>query len=224
MATHFSTLAWKIPWMEEPGRLQSMGSQRVRHDWATSLHSLHSLHTLLLEKEMTTHSSVLAWRIPWTEEPGGPWSMKLQRVGHDWSDWAGMHTCVCTYICAFLMAQMIKNQASMLETQVQSLDQEDPLEKGLATHSSILAWRIPWTEGPDGLQFLGSQRVRHDWVTSNFTFFHAYIHTHTYRYTYFCLSNIVIFLSLWKLSFPIIYSLGWCYKCIFIFCVHTQAV
>ena len=83
-----STLAWKIPWTEEPGRLQSMGSQRVRHDWTTSLHSLHSLHTILLQKEMATHSSVFAWRIPWTEEPGGPWSMGSQRVGHDWSDWA----------------------------------------------------------------------------------------------------------------------------------------
>ena len=56
MAPHSSTLAWKIPWTEEPGRLQSMGFHRVGHDQATSLHSLHSLHTLLLEKEMATHS------------------------------------------------------------------------------------------------------------------------------------------------------------------------
>ena len=83
MATHSSTLAWKIPWTEEPGRLQSMGSQRVGHDWATSLYSL---HTLSLEKEMATYSSILAWRIPWTGEPGGPWSMGSQRVRHDWSD------------------------------------------------------------------------------------------------------------------------------------------
>ena len=85
MATHSSTLAWKIPWTEEPGRLQTMESQRFRHDWATSLHSL---HTLSLEKEMATHSSTRAWRIPWTEEPGGPWSMGSQRVGHNWSDQA----------------------------------------------------------------------------------------------------------------------------------------
>jgi len=50
----------------------------------------------------------------------------------------------------------------MQETQFRSLDQEDPLEKGMATHSSILAWRIPWTEKPGGLQTMGSQRVRHD--------------------------------------------------------------
>ena len=85
MATHSSTLAWKIPWMEEPGSLQSMESQRVGHAWATSIHSL---HTLSLEKEMATHSSVLAWRVSGTEEPGGPWSMASQGVGHDWSDWA----------------------------------------------------------------------------------------------------------------------------------------
>ena len=53
----------------------------------------------------------------------------------------------------------------MQETQVQSLGWEDPLEKGLATQSSILAWKIPWTEGPGGLQSMGSQRVRHDWLT-----------------------------------------------------------
>ena len=67
MAPHSSTLAWKIPWMEEPGRLRSMGSLRVRHDWVTSL----SLFTFTLEKEMATHSSVLAWRIQGTGEPGG---------------------------------------------------------------------------------------------------------------------------------------------------------
>ena len=50
----------------------------------------------------------------------------------------------------------------MQETWLQSLGQEGPLEKGLATHSSILAWRIPWTEGPGGLQSVGSQRLRHD--------------------------------------------------------------
>ena len=65
MAPHSSTLAWKIPWMEEPGRLQSMGSQRVGHDWATSL-SLFTFHFHALEKEMATHSSVLDWRIPGT--------------------------------------------------------------------------------------------------------------------------------------------------------------
>ena len=57
----------------------------------------------------------------------------------------------------------------MQETWIQSLDCEDSLEKGMATHSSILAWRIPWTEEPGGLQSMGSQSVRQDWVTNTFT-------------------------------------------------------
>ena len=57
---------------------------------------------------------------------------------------------------------MGKNLPAVQETQVQSLGQEDLLEKGMATHSSILAWRIPWTEEPGGLQSMGFQRVGHD--------------------------------------------------------------
>ena len=110
MAPHSSTLAWKIPWMEEPGRLQSMGSQRVGHDSETSLSRIgegngnplqcsclenprsesmywrqgfRTTQGVLMEKEMATHSSILAWRIPWTEEPGGLQSTGSQRVGHD---------------------------------------------------------------------------------------------------------------------------------------------
>ena len=60
------------------------------------------------------------------------------------------------------MAQTVKNLPARQETWVQSLGQEDPLEKGMATHSSILAWRIPWTEEPGGLQQMGLQRVGHD--------------------------------------------------------------
>ena len=60
------------------------------------------------------------------------------------------------------MAQTVKNLPAMQETWVQSLGQEDPLEKGMATHSSILALRIPWTEEPGGLQQMGLQRVGHD--------------------------------------------------------------
>ena len=60
------------------------------------------------------------------------------------------------------VAQMVKNLPAMQETQVQTLGWKDPLEKGMATLSSILAWEIPWTEEPGGLQSMGSQRVRHD--------------------------------------------------------------
>ena len=85
MATHSSTVAWKIPWPEEPGRLQSMGSRRVAHDWATSLSLFTFRHW---RRKMATHSSVLAWRIPGMGEPGGLQSMGLHRAGHDWSNLA----------------------------------------------------------------------------------------------------------------------------------------
>ena len=90
MATHSSTFAWKIPGTEEPGRLQSMGSRRVGHDWVTSiLLFTFTFHFHALEKEMSTHSSIIAWRIPGTGAPGGLPSMGSHRVGHDWSDLAG---------------------------------------------------------------------------------------------------------------------------------------
>ena len=61
-----------------------------------------------------------------------------------------------------LVTQLVKSLSAVWENWVQSLGWEDPLEKEMATHSSILAWRIPWTEEPGGLQSTGSQRVRHD--------------------------------------------------------------
>ena len=65
-------------------------------------------------------------------------------------------------IGASIVAQMVKNLPVMQETQVRSLGQEDPLEKEMTTHSSTFAWKIPWTEEPDRLQSMGSQRVGHD--------------------------------------------------------------
>ena len=67
------------------------------------------------------------------------------------------------YTWASQVAQTVKNPPAMPETWFWSLGQEDPLEKGMVTHSSILAWRIPWTEEPSGLQSMGLQRVGHDW-------------------------------------------------------------
>ena len=63
---------------------------------------------------------------------------------------------------ASLVAQIVKNLPAMQETQVQLLGWEDPLEEGVTAYSSILAWGIPWTEEPGGLQSIGSHRVRHD--------------------------------------------------------------
>ena len=70
------------------------------------------------------------------------------------------------YSWTSLVAQMVKYPLAMRETWVQSLGWEDPLEKAMATHSSILAWKIPWIKEPGWLQSMGSQRVRQDWVTS----------------------------------------------------------
>ena len=106
VATHSSILAWIIPWTEEPGRLRSTGSQRVRHDWNdfTHMHTHACYHpnkpcnhhpnkdltVPSISEEMATHSSILAWRIPWTEEPGELLSVGSHRVGHNWSDLAAV--------------------------------------------------------------------------------------------------------------------------------------
>ena len=80
MAPHSSTLAWKIPWMEEPGRLQSMGSLGVGQQLSDFAFTFH-FHALA--KEMATHFCILAWRIPGTRELGGLLSLGSHRVGHD---------------------------------------------------------------------------------------------------------------------------------------------
>ena len=99
------------------------------------------------EKEMATRSSILAWRIPWTKEPGGQQSMGSQDLDMTRQS---------------LVAQMVKRLPTMRETLVQSLGWEDPLEKEMAPHSSTLAWKTPWAEEPGGLQSMELQRVGHD--------------------------------------------------------------
>ena len=84
-------------------------------------------------------------------------------------------------IWGFPGSSELKNLPRMQKTQVQSLGQEDPMEKGTATHSSILAWRIPWTEETGRLQSVGSQRVGHDWSDwAHMRAFYLNTHTHTY--------------------------------------------
>ena len=108
MAPHSSTLAWKIPWTEEPGGLQSMGSQRVTHNWAAPLSlSTFTFHFHALKKEMATHSSVLAWRIPGT----GAWWAAVCGVAQSWTLLkrlsSSTHICICIrisyVICQFLV-------------------------------------------------------------------------------------------------------------------------
>ena len=101
-----------------------------------------------LEKGKATHSSILAWRIPWTISKSHS-SSKFQ--SHFWTS---------------LVAQTVKHLPTKWETWVRSLGREDSLEKEMATHSSILAWNIPWMEEPGRLRSMGLQRVRHNWATS----------------------------------------------------------
>ena len=106
-----TTLAWKIPWMEEPGKLQSMGSRRVGHLLSEFTFTFH-FH--VLEKEMATHSSVLAWRIPGTREPGGLLSMGSHRVGHDWSDLAAAVAALLSSIFQYKKIPSKINQLSLV--------------------------------------------------------------------------------------------------------------
>ena len=120
----------------------------------------------------------------------------------------------------------------MQETQVQSLSREDPLEQGMATHSSILAWRIPWTEEPGRLYSMGSQRVRHIWPTNT----HTHTHTHTlqsevqrgiiiivlfWNVLYFCSLLLYDFHPISKTSVKEENYFGWL-GCLFLFSTLTS--
>ena len=106
--------------------------------------------------------------------------MLSSTLGNKWI-W---HLTHCTDISwTSLVAQMVKNLPAIQETQVWFLGHKDPLEKGMATDSRILAWRLPWMEEPSRLQSMGSQRVGHDWVTNtstniSYTFYHKWPHSY----------------------------------------------
>ena len=178
-----------------------------------------------LEEEIATHSSMFAWKIPWTKEPGG-YSPCDHRVRHNWActhkvnkTWtallslcySGIYVCILVSLeenwgresnicCVFAMCQtlhlfmilfsvrvilfrvslgslLVKNLPAMGETRVRSLGWEDTLEKGMATHPSILGWRIIGTEEPGRLQSMGLKRVGHSWAPSTFTFFQCLCNT-----------------------------------------------
>ena len=107
-----------------------------------------------LEEATETHSRILAWRIPWSEEPGGLLSMGSQRIRHDGSNLA----------CIMGLPKWHSGKESACQCRrhrrhgFNSLGWEDPLEKEMVIHTSILAWETPWTEEPGGLQFTGSQK------------------------------------------------------------------
>ena len=120
-----------------------------------------------LEEVMAAHSSILAWTISWTEESGRLLSIGFQRVGHNWSDFACTHARNLDLIGYKRLPWWLrwlkkKNTPAMWETWIHSLHQENPLEDGMATHSSILASRISMDRG--AWWATGSQRVGHDWA------------------------------------------------------------
>ena len=110
---------------------------------------------------MATHFRIIARRTPQTEDPGGLQSMGSQSQIQ--LKWLSRHARPCDTCSSYflgllsLVAQTVTNLPAMQETQVQSQGQEDPLENGMATHSSILAWRIPGTEAPSGLHSMELQ-------------------------------------------------------------------
>ena len=126
-----------------------MGSHGVGHDWG----NLACMHNL--EKEMATHSSVLAWRIPGMGEPGGMSSVGSHRVRHDWSDLACLHA-----------LEKVVHGVAKSRTQLSDFTLTfhfHALEKEMATHSSVLTWRIPGMGEPGGLPSMGLHRVGHNW-------------------------------------------------------------
>jgi len=114
-----------------------------------------------LEKEIATHSSVLAWRIPGTGEPSGLPSMGSHRVGHDWRDLAAEQQQQ-----RFPGGSAVKNPPAIKEKQFWSLDLEDSLEKEIAAHFSTLAWEILWTEEPIVLG-VAKESNRTKWLKNN---------------------------------------------------------
>ena len=156
-----------------PSSAGDMGSMSV--DWENPL-----------AWEMVTHSNILVWKIPWTEEAGGLQSLELQSQTQ-LSDWT------YTQIIHYGGSNGKESACSAEDLGLIPGWGKIPLEKGMATHSSVVAWRIPWREGPGGLQSMESQRVGHSCAANTFTFIHT--HTHTHTHTDICVCIYHIFLS-----------------------------
>ena len=125
--------------------------------------------------------------------------------------WISLHVFKLYFLQISLMAQRLKHLPPMQETWVQSLGREDPLEKEMATHSSILAWRIPWTEEPCRLQCTGSQRVRHDWVTSPYDDSRSSLLIISGTMDVESCQNIFLYLVRWSYNFYVQLVMRWSY-------------
>ena len=169
MAAHSSILAWKIPWTEEPGRLQSMGSHRVRHKGITDPLVVFPATSLVVQMvNASAYNSGDLGSIPGSERSpgegnGNPLQYSCLENPIDRETWlATIHEVTKSWTRPSLVAQTVKRLPTTRETRVRSLGRKDPLEKEMATHSSILAWKIPWMEGLGWLLSMGSPRVGHD--------------------------------------------------------------
>ena len=164
MAPHSSTLAWKIPWMEEPGRLRSMGSLRVRHDWVTSLSCI-------------GEGNGNPFQCSCLENPrdGGAWWADVYGVAQSRTRLKWLSSSSSRILSeSFPGSTVVKNPPAvpeMQETRVWSLGQEDALEEEIAIHSSILAWKFPMDGG-------ACQATVHE-VEKSRTQLSAHTHTHT---------------------------------------------
>ena len=142
MATHSGILAWRIPWTEEPGGLQFMGSQRVWYDWMTNTFSLIEFKSLELkdwESSLEADQQMLAML---SQE--GQYMLLSEGERRK-----GTH-CLHKTLSWNCPKSLVGKNLPAMQTWVQSPDQEDPLKKEMATRSSILAWKIPWMEEPGG--------------------------------------------------------------------------
>ena len=155
VAPHSSTLAWKIPWVEEPGRLQSTGSRRVGYDWATSL----SLFTFMHWRRKWQPTSVF---LPGESQGWGAWWAAVYGVAQSRTRLKQLSSSKDLYGASQVVLEVMNSPANAGDSG--STPESGRFPGGdMATHSSILAWRILPTEEPGGLQSTGSQRVRHDW-------------------------------------------------------------
>ena len=159
MAIHFSILAWEIPWTEEPGGLPSVMSQRVSHNRATEHTRLNVMESTAASHRSDRRDSPITRSQIKCNAEIKEWMLRLCLPAASWGSEDFANT----------RRHTARGKEPACQTQKTSKRLRfDPWsgrsrEEGMTTRSSILAWRMPWTEEPGGLQSMGSQRVRHDW-------------------------------------------------------------